>query len=71
MTESKLLKIGIVGTVVTALCCFTPILVVVLGALGLSSLVGVLDYVLLPLLAVFALLTVFVFLRRYFGSIAG
>ena len=55
---SRLLKLGIIGTVITALCCFTPVLVVLFGVLGLAGLVGYLDYVLFPLLAVFLLLVV-------------
>jgi len=31
---------GIVGTVIAALCCFTPALVVLLGAVGLSAWLG-------------------------------
>jgi mercuric ion transport protein len=45
--------------VVTALCCFTPVLVLLLGALGLSAWAGWLDVVLLPLLAVFLAITVY------------
>ena len=52
----RLSRIGIIGTVIAALCCFTPVLVILFGAVGLSWLVGYLDYVLLPaLLALFAL----------------
>lgn len=49
----KLLKTGAIGTLVTIICCFTPLLVWVLGAAGLASLVVYLDIVLLPLLAIF------------------
>ncbi len=35
MHDRTLLGVGIVGTVVTALRCATPILVVLLGAVGL------------------------------------
>ncbi len=52
---NRLLKVGIIGTVITALCCFTPVLVVLFGVLGLGGLVGYLDYVLFPLLGVFIL----------------
>ncbi|MEH6813958.1 MAG: mercury resistance system transport protein MerF, partial [Motiliproteus sp.] len=51
--NSRLLKVGIIGTIIAALCCFTPVLVILLGALGLSALVGGLDYVLLPMLGLF------------------
>lgn len=57
MTNPTLLKVGIVGSVVAAVCCFTPVLVVLLGVLGLSALVGVLDYVLLPVLVLFIAIT--------------
>ncbi len=64
MDNRKLLGFGLVGTVVAALCCFTPVLVVLLGALGLSAALGWLDYVLLPALAVFAGITVYALIRR-------
>lgn len=64
MTNNRLLKIGVVGTVLTALCCFTPLLVIVLGAVGLSALIGALDLVLLPLLAIFLAITVYALWKR-------
>ena len=39
-----------VGTVIAALCCFTPVLVVLLGFAGLSAMIGGLDYALFPML---------------------
>jgi mercuric ion transport protein len=63
-TSRGLLAIGIVGTVVTALCCFTPLLVVVLGALGLSAALGWLDLVLVPALLVFLGITVYALSKR-------
>ncbi|NND00334.1 MAG: mercury resistance system transport protein MerF [Gammaproteobacteria bacterium] len=60
MIENKtLLKTGIIGTVVAALCCFTPLLVVLFGAVGLSVLVGYLDLVLFPALAIFVGITIY------------
>ena len=56
--SNKLVKKGIVGAVITAICCFTPVLVVLFGALGLAALVGYLDFVLFPLLGVFLVLLV-------------
>ena len=53
MTEKGLLGIGICGTAVAALCCFTPVLTVLLGAAGLAAVIGWLDYVLLPALVLF------------------
>ncbi|NCO18557.1 MAG: mercury resistance system transport protein MerF [Gammaproteobacteria bacterium] len=48
-----MLKTGIAGTVIAALCCFTPVLVLLLGVVGLSAWIGWLDYVLMPALLVF------------------
>ena len=53
MNNRTLLKTGIAGTVIAALCCFTPVLVVLLGVVGLSAWIGWLDYVLMPALLVF------------------
>ena len=62
--SEKLLRVGIVGSIVTALCCFTPALVLLLGALGLSAAVGWLDYVLMPALVLFLSLTGYSLWRR-------
>ncbi len=62
--DRKLITTGIVGTVVAALCCFTPVLVVLLGAVGLSAVLGWIDYVLLPALVFFVALTVYAVWRR-------
>ena len=62
--DRKLITTGIVGTVVAALCCFTPVLVVLLGAVGLSAVLGWIDYVLLPALAFFIALTGYDVWRR-------
>ena len=64
MNDRRLLRTGIIGTVVAALCCFTPILVVLFGVVGLSALVGYLDYVLFPALAFFIGVTVYALWRR-------
>ena len=53
MDDTKLLKAGLIGSIIAALCCFTPVLVVLLGVLGLGWVVGYLDYVLLPMLVIF------------------
>ena len=63
MAGHRLLGTGIVGSFVKALCCFTPLLVVLLGAVGLSAWLGWLDFVLLPALAGFLALTVFGLIR--------
>ena len=53
-----------IGTAVAAVCCFTPVLVVLLAAVGLSAAVGVLDYVLFPALAIFICITVYALWQR-------
>lgn len=57
--DQKLLCTGAGGSVIAAICCFTPVLVILFGAVGLSWAVGYLDYVLLPALAAFVALTVY------------
>lgn len=64
MNERTLLGAGLAGTVIAALCCFTPVLVVLAGVVGLSAIVGYLDYVLLPALAFFVGLTAYALWRR-------
>lgn len=64
MRNQTLLRTGLLGTAITAVCCFTPVLVILLGALGLSAAIGWLDYVLFPLLAVFVGITVYALVQR-------
>ena len=61
--KSKLLGAAIVGVIISALCCFTPILVILLAVVGLSGWLGYLDYVLLPSLAFFIGLTIYALIR--------
>ncbi len=72
LKSKRLLKTGIVGSIVAAIGCFTPALVVLFGALGLSGLMGWwLDYFLLyPALAVFLAMTGYAIyrLRRNTGA---
>ncbi len=49
-SNKKQMKTGIIGTVVAAVCCFTPALVILFGAVGLSAWLGWIDYVLFPAL---------------------
>ena len=50
MNEKTLMRRGLIGSVIAAICCFTPFLVVVVAGVGLSAIVGWLDYALFPLL---------------------
>ncbi len=53
MKIDGVLKTGIIGTVFMIVCCFTPVLVIAFGAVGISAWLGWIDYVLLPGLAAF------------------
>lgn len=64
MKDATLVKTGVIGSAILALCCFTPVLVVLFGIVGLSAVLGWLDYVLLPALAVFLGLTIYAVWRR-------
>jgi len=68
MKRSTLLKTGIIGTAIAALCCFTPLLVILFGAVGLAAWVGHLDAVLMPALALFAGLTAYAFFKEEDGG---
>ena len=57
MKPQTLLKTSIIGTVIALVCCFTPVLVILFGLLGLSAYIGWLDMVLLPILVLFLILT--------------
>jgi mercuric ion transport protein len=63
MKEKSLLKVGIIGAVVTALCCVIPVLVILFGVVGLSALVGQLDLVLFPAFDLFVMLTFYALWR--------
>lgn len=64
MDNRTLLKTGIAGSVIAAVCCFTPLLVILLGAVGLAALTPYSDYVLWPALALFVGLTLFALRRQ-------
>jgi mercuric ion transport protein len=54
MKKNRLFITGIVGTVLTLLCCVTPILIILFGVAGIGVLTGYIDYLLIPALIVFA-----------------
>ena len=57
--------LALIGTIIVAICCFTSVLVILLGLIGLSLLVPYLDYILFPLLFMFLILTVISFRKWY------
>lgn len=68
MRDATLTKTGVVGAVIAAICCFTPVLVLGLGALGLAAWLGWADYVAMTALVGFALLAGYGFYRRRSSS---
>jgi mercuric ion transport protein len=60
----RLIQTGIIGSIITALCCFTPVLVWIFSAIGLASMIVYLDAVLFPLLGFFILLLIIGLVRR-------
>ncbi len=62
--ENKCFKTGLWGSIVAAICCFTPVLVIALGFLGLAAITPYLDYVLLPLLGIFLILAFYGWWKR-------
>ncbi len=64
MKRSTLLKTGLIGSALAALCCFTPVLVIGLSGLGLAAWAGHLDTVLLPALVFFVGLTAYALFKK-------
>lgn len=50
MRERTFITTGAVGAVVAAVCCATPLLAIVFGAVGLTAWLAKADYVLIPAL---------------------
>jgi mercuric ion transport protein len=64
MKTDRWFKTGLCGSIVTAICCATPILPFLLGLIGLAILTPYLDYVLFPLLGLFLILTFYAWLKQ-------
>ena len=63
MKDRNLLRNGIAGSAVAAVCCFTPALVILVTAVGASAVIGYLDFVLFPALGLFLALTAYAVYR--------
>ena len=68
MKDKNLLRTGIIGTVLAAICCFTQALVILVSAVGLSAVIGYLDFVLLPSLGFFLALIAYAVYRMKSGD---
>ena len=65
MRDGALITTGVVGGVLAAICCATPLLAVVFGALGLTAWLTKADYVLIPSLIIcLGLIGVVLYRRR-------
>jgi mercuric ion transport protein len=62
--DRTLIATGAVGAVVAAVCCATPLLVIVLGAVGLTAWLANADYVVIPALILCLGLVAFGVYRR-------
>ncbi len=49
---------AIIGIIIVAICCFTPVLVITLGGIGLIAFTPYLDYVLYPAIILFIVLAI-------------
>ncbi|WP_417430812.1 mercury resistance system transport protein MerF [Kiloniella sp.] len=58
------LTVGVIGTIITALCCFTPVLVILFSLFGLSAIAVYLDFILLPALVFFVIITGYALWKR-------
>ena len=59
MWRDRWLVLGIIGAVLSCLACFTPVVVLMGGAIGMGAWTGRLDVVLLSLLIGFVMLTAY------------
>jgi mercuric ion transport protein len=64
MSDRALITTGVVGGVIAAVCCATPLLAVLFGAVGLTAWLAKADYVLIPALIICVALIGFGLYRR-------
>ena len=65
---NRLTRIGLIGAIITAICCFTPVLVWILAGIGLGGAIAWLDPILLPLLGLFLALILVGYMREGRGA---
>lgn len=54
--SKKFFYTAVTGAILVAICCFTPILVIILATVGLSAFTPYLDYILYPALVLLILI---------------
>jgi mercuric ion transport protein len=65
MKDRTLIGTGVIGGVVAAVCCATPILAIALAGVGLSAWAAKADYVLIPVILLCLGLVGWALLRRH------
>lgn len=68
MRDRTLITTGVVGAVAAAVCCATPLLALLFGAVGLTAWLAKADYVLIPALILCVALIGFGFYRKRVGA---
>jgi mercuric ion transport protein len=68
MSSNKLMWTGVAGSVIAAICCFTPALVLLLGGIGLSAWLAWADKLVLPAAAAFIGIAALGFYRLRHGG---
>jgi mercuric ion transport protein len=68
MNDRSLVATGGIAAVLAAICCATPILAVVLGAIGFTAWIAKADYIVLPVLLLGLALVGFGLYRRQVGA---
>ena len=66
-SNSKLVGTGVISALFSLLCCATPLLAFVLGALGLAAYISKADYILIPVFLASAAMIAFAVVRRRRG----
>ncbi len=62
--KNPLLVTGLIGTIIAAICSFTPALAWAMAFGGLAAYVGWIDYIAIPMLGIFAAMTLIALVRR-------
>ena len=62
------IKCGIIGTLVSTIFCFTPLLLNFLALIGLSNFIAYVDYIVFPALLVFLFMIYIGFMRNLYSS---
>lgn len=64
MNDKVLLRTGVIGAAIAAICCFTPLLAIILGTVGLSAWLLWFDYAVFAALITFLCLIAFALMQR-------